>query len=346
MEEHLGHSKKEHSRHPAHKEGGKACSSAMCSHGWKIAAFVFAALFIISIVYMIGWQRGASDGTAPTPSASSDTEVTLYIVNDMECQACQTQDILDSLKQNLFSNLDVKEVSYSSKEGKAMIQKYSLTMVPSLLFDKNVADSANYAKIADAVDSVEGMYIVKAGVLRGGKLLSLPEINDGAALGKDNAPVAIIEFSDYQCPYCAKFYVESFNSIKANYIDTGKVKYVHKNYPLSFHENAQKAAEAAECAKEQNKYWEMHDKLFRNAADLAVAKIKGFAKEVGLSQTKFDSCLDTGKYEAKVKKDLSDGMSYGVSGTPAFFINGIAISGAQPYEAFKQIIDAELARSK
>ena len=166
--------------------------------------------------------------------------------------------------------------------------------------------------------------------------------DDDAFKGDKNAPVTIIEFSDYECPFCTRFYTQTLAQIQKEYIDTGKVKFVYRDFPLGFHQNAQKAAEAAECAGEQDRYFDMHDKLFENGVAGGVASFKKFAGQIGLNQGDFDNCLDSGKMASEVKKDFQDGQSYGVSGTPAFFVNGKLISGAQPFSAFKQMIDAEL----
>jgi protein-disulfide isomerase len=163
------------------------------------------------------------------------------------------------------------------------------------------------------------------------------------SIGSKDATVTIIEFSDFQCPFCERFYLQTFPQIKLEYIDTGKVRFVYRDFPLSFHAMAQKAAEAAECANEQEKFWEYHDKIFQNQASLSKDNLKLWAKQLGLDTTKFDSCLDTGKYQSEVQKDQKEGISLGVSGTPAFFINGKPLIGAQPFAAFKQLIDAELS---
>ena len=168
-------------------------------------------------------------------------------------------------------------------------------------------------------------------------------IDDDAILGNRDAPVTIIEFSDYECPFCGRFHEQTFPQIKEEYIDTGKVRFVFRDFPLSFHENAQKASEAAECADEQGKFWEYNEILFKNQDKLAVSDLKDYAKGLGLDETEFNSCLDSGKMASEVAKDMSEGQAYGVKGTPAFFINGKLISGAQPLSAFKQAIDAALA---
>jgi len=169
-------------------------------------------------------------------------------------------------------------------------------------------------------------------------------IDDDAILGDKNAPITIIEFSDFECPFCERFYSQTLPLIKKNYIDTGKAKLVYRDFPLSFHPNAQKAAEAAECAGEQGKYYEMHDLLFEKGVSGGINAFKQYAKDLGLDITKFNECLDSGKYAVEVQKDFRDGQSYGVSGTPTFFINGIEVVGAQPYSVFEQIIEQELKK--
>src|SRR3989344_1230452 len=167
-------------------------------------------------------------------------------------------------------------------------------------------------------------------------------VDDDAFIGEENAPVTIVEFSDYQCPFCERFYLQTLDQLKKEYIDTGKVKLVYRDFPLDFHPNAQKAAEAAECAGEQNKYFQMHDKLFENQVALDTDDLKKYAKDIGLNTAQFNTCLDTGKMASEVESDYQEGVNYGVSGTPAFFINGKLIEGAQPFSVFKQAIDAEL----
>lgn len=164
----------------------------------------------------------------------------------------------------------------------------------------------------------------------------------GPARGPENAKVTIVEFSDFECPFCSRAH-DTVEQVMQQY--AGKVRLTFRHYPLPFHPNAQKAAEASLCAHDQGKFWEYHDVLFKNQKALEPAKLKEHAKSVGLDETKFSDCLDKSKYADAVKKDMEAGSEVGVSGTPAFFINGIMISGAQPIEEFKRIIDQELAGS-
>lgn len=171
------------------------------------------------------------------------------------------------------------------------------------------------------------------------------QIGDSPVKGDANAPVTIVEFSDFECPFCARFFEETLPLIRENYINTGKVKFVYKDFPLNIHENAQKAAEAARCVREQrgdDGFWLMHDKLYKNQDKLSLENFKKWAREIGVSGAKFDKCLEDGTYADEVKEDFEYGQELGVRGTPAFFINGKLVSGAQPYSVFEQMINAEL----
>lgn len=165
-------------------------------------------------------------------------------------------------------------------------------------------------------------------------------VDDDPSQGNPKAPITIIEFSDFQCPFCKKTR-PTIQQIMDTY--KGKVHYVFRDFPLSFHKQARKASEAANCSNEQGKYWEYNSKLWENQGDLEPEKLKEYAKALGLNEKKFVSCLDSGKYAEEIDKDIADGSKAGVSGTPAYFINGIFVSGAQPFDKFQEIIDEELA---
>jgi protein-disulfide isomerase len=163
----------------------------------------------------------------------------------------------------------------------------------------------------------------------------------GPSRGPESAPITIVEFSDFECPYCARA-EPTVKEVLAQY--PGKIRLVYRDFPLPMHTRAPKAAEAAHCAGDQGKYWEMHEKLFANATKLEVGDLKGYAREVGLDAGKFEKCLDSGEKAKVVETHRKAGEDAGVSGTPAFFINGRLLSGAQPAEAFKAIIDQELKK--
>ena len=175
-------------------------------------------------------------------------------------------------------------------------------------------------------------------------------VDDDPVLGSPNAKVLMIEFGDYQCPSCRMFWKEVEPRLKKEYIDTGKVKLVFRDFPIvQIHPEALLASMAVDCAGEQDKYWQYHDKVFReqyNKGDDLVrfkaADLKKWAKDTGIDSAKFDQCLDSEKYKNEVLKDKADGDAVSVQGTPTFFINGHVIGGAQPYPAFKNLIDSLL----
>jgi len=172
-------------------------------------------------------------------------------------------------------------------------------------------------------------------------------IDDDAMKGDKNAPVTIVEFSDFECPFCSRFYRDTLPDILSEYVDKGKARFVYRDFALSFHQYAHAAALAAECVKDQGGdklFFKYHDKLYENQASFSIDNFKKWAAELGLNASEFNDCLDTEKFADEIDKDFEDGRSYGVTGTPAFFINGRLVSGAQPFSVFKQIIDEELAK--
>jgi protein-disulfide isomerase len=162
----------------------------------------------------------------------------------------------------------------------------------------------------------------------------------GPSKGPTEAPITIVEFSDYECPFCVRAEPTVREVLKAY---PGKIRLVFRDYPLPMHARAPKAAEAAHCAGDQGKYWEMHDELFTEGAKLEVADLKAAARKIaGIDGGKFDKCLDSGEKAKVMEMHRKAGEDAGVTGTPAFFINGRLLSGAQPFDAFKAIIDQEL----
>jgi len=165
------------------------------------------------------------------------------------------------------------------------------------------------------------------------------EVGNAPSRGPKNAPITVVLFSDFQCPFCGR--VEpSIAELEKLY--PGKVRVAWKNYPLPFHNNAKPAAEAALAANEQGKFWQMHEILFKNQQALTGPDLEKYAKDIGLDMGKFKAAMDSHKFAAQVENDAKQGSSLGVEGTPAAFVNGQLVSGAQPVDAFKKIVDAEL----
>jgi len=181
-------------------------------------------------------------------------------------------------------------------------------------------------------------------------------LDDDPVRGDPNAQITIVEFSDFQCPFCGRFFTQTLPLIEKNYIETGKAKFVYRDFPLpEIHPNAIPASLAAECADVQGLFWEYHDKLFENQLQWenldkqnVVRTFEQYAEDLGADTDTFNSCLESGKYLDEVQNDLNDGVSYGVTGTPGFFIGNekigyTMVSGAQPYASFEQLLDQLLS---
>ena len=167
-------------------------------------------------------------------------------------------------------------------------------------------------------------------------------VDDDPILGPKKAEITLIEFSDYECPYCQKWHNEVFERLMDEF--PGKIRFVYRDFPLSsIHPNAEPAAEAANCAFEQGKFWEFHDKLFGGELGLGASAYMQYAQELGLDMNKFEECFDSARYQQEVRADLEWATNLGVRSTPTFFLNGIPIVGAQPFEVFKQVVEKELA---
>jgi protein-disulfide isomerase len=170
------------------------------------------------------------------------------------------------------------------------------------------------------------------------------DVDDDPARGPENALVTIIEFSDYQCPFCKRYVDQTLPLILDTYGD--RVRYVFRDFPIArSHPQATRAAEATQCAYEQGRFWEYHDLLFQNQGRLDEASLREHAGSLGLEQSTFDQCLESGKYSQEVQDDFTDGQAYGVTGAPTFFINGRKLVGAKPFPTFQEVIEEELGKA-
>jgi protein-disulfide isomerase len=174
------------------------------------------------------------------------------------------------------------------------------------------------------------------------------------ALGSDNAPVTVVEFADFQCPFCERFFSTTLPNLKKDYIDTGKVRLVMKDLPLPMHSSAKPAALAAQCATEQGKFWAMHDSLFKGNGQLKDEDLKRYAKDIGLDADRFDDCLKSNRYDSAISGEVAEANEQGITGTPTFVIGattgdvveGNILNGAQPIESFRSQIEALLPQAQ
>jgi protein-disulfide isomerase len=197
-------------------------------------------------------------------------------------------------------------------------------------------------------------YMVRGGPpqAQGSRLVSRVGVAGSPVMGKKGAPVTLVEFSNYQCPFCKQFSDTTLRALKSEYVDAGKVRYVFRDFPLDqAHPQARKAAEAAHCAGDHGKYWQAHDLLFQNQAALQLDKLKTYAGQLRLNAAAFEDCLNKSKHATRVQKGYDDGVAAGVRGTPTFFlgksgpddsVEGVLIVGARPITVFREAIETLL----
>ena len=211
------------------------------------------------------------------------------------------------------------------------------------------------AKVRKDLDEVRALAPIHSLIEENRPLDVVVEVADYPTAGAQTSPLTIVEFSDFQCPYCGRYSRDTYPALKEKYVDQGTLKYVFMDYPLPNHPLAPKAAEAAHCADEQGQFWEMHDVLFANQNNLAETSLPGYATAIGLDETKFAECLDSGKYAAKVEVGKVEAQRLRIRGTPSFGLgyssfDGTSvrvvrlIRGAQPLAAFEAGIE-ELLKS-
>jgi protein-disulfide isomerase len=243
-----------------------------------------------------------------------------------------------------------KAASSNSRDDAKQVQAGSVTINMPEGITKDQADAilSELRQIRQLLEKEQGAGSQAAGtpVLEPAQKVNLTLSKGMYSLGRDDAPLTLIEFADYQCPFCGRFHSDTFADLKKNYIDTGKVRFVSRDLPLSFHPNALNAAEGARCAGEQGKFWEMRDKLIANAEDLSKPAILKYAQALSLDMGKFSPCLEKEAHKDEIQKDLDDASSAQISGTPTFVLgktsndnfSGTVIAGAQPYSVFQVAI--------
>ena len=305
-----------------HKENVRR--NRMKSSGfWKYSTVILLILLIGAIYF-----NGFSMPTTTSNDAAVDEAVSFINENMlMGLATAEVQDVTEEYglyKVDLLitsASLDVEEeyTSYITLDGKLLFP----TVVDLTELEGTVEETVEEAEeevVEETADTID---------------LSGLDLSDENVKGSTDAPVTMIVFSDFECPFCARAY-ETFVEVEETYGDSLQI--IFKNYPLSFHQYAQKAAEAGECANDQGMFWEMHDMMFENAGALTVDDLKSYASAIGLDTDTFNACLDSDEKADEVTADMNEGIALGISGTPTFIINGEMLVGAQPYEAFETAI--------
>lgn len=279
--------------------------------------------------------------------AFNEPVVNVKIITDSKCEACDPVEPLKWLKRVIPTML-AKKVEIDSPEGKDLIDNYKIKSLPAFVFDENIAKTDVYQQAQAIFSKKDSSYLLdteQVGI-KAGKFLETPQAkDDDAQIGPKDAKVKVILFSDFQCPYCKAFH-DTFRKAIADYKD--RVLFVYKYLPLEIHPQANNAAMAAACAGDQGKFWEMADKLY-SAQDTwskttGTASFKSFVASLGLNSAKFNQCLDSSQFKDKIDVDKQMASDFGISGTPAFFVNDQFFGGVVSYEEMKKTLDEELSK--
>lgn len=307
-------SRKKHS----HSSSKSDLLSRMRSNPWMVATIVLAVVLIVVLFMRPGMSSSVNEQTAGTK-------------------------LVDYLNQQVQGGgVTLKDVSQEKGLFKVSVD-YQGTAYPFYV----TLDGSSYIS---TLSSFDGTGSTDTQTPSGPVEIDPAKIANAPVKGQATAPITIIEFSDYQCPFCERFYSDALPQIVTEYIDTGKAKLVYMNFPLSFHPEAEPAARAALCFEKvkggsDGAYYDYHNKLFENQVSLSEANYKKWARDLGANGAQFDSCFDSGEFADVIQAEMTYGQSLGVTGTPGFFVNGIPLVGAQPFSAFKTVIEAELAKA-
>jgi protein-disulfide isomerase len=279
--------------------------------------------------------------------AYNDPMVNVQVITDDQCEKCDPAELLVWLRR-VAPTISAQKVDYASDEGNSLIEKFDIKNLPAFIFSQSVDKTEFFAQAETLFVLKDNQYELKTQELglTPGRYLALPQIKEGdPVFGKADSNVKMIIFSDFQCPYC-KLFQQALRQTMKTYGD--RVVFGFKHLPLSFHAQAENAALSSECANEQGKFWEYGDKLFATQAEWSAAtdtqKFKDYARTMGLKTAQFNQCLDEKKYQSKIDADKAEAAGFGITGTPASFINSQFNNGVMTLEQLKAALDQELAQ--
>ncbi|MCX6765928.1 MAG: DsbA family protein [Candidatus Moranbacteria bacterium] len=280
--------------------------------------------------------------------AYSEPIVKIQVITDDSCENCQPDQALVWLRR-VVPTILTQKVDLNSPEGKDLIAKTGVKTVPAFIFSSDVEKTDFYQQASALFEKKNNQFLLRTAELglQPGKYLEIPSISENdIQVGNKEAKVKIVEFSDFQCPYCRAFHLNSISKAIRDYGD--KILFVYKQFPLEFHLQAENAALASECANEQGKSLPYVDKLFEDQSNWGklegTQKFKSYALQLGLNSSQFNQCLDSKKYQDKVNRDKEEARSFGIGGTPSTFINDQFMNGVIAYDEIKKLIDEQLAK--
>lgn len=273
--------------------------------------------------------------------------VNVKVISDETCEKCDPSEALVWLRR-MVPTISAQKVDYASTEGNALKEQFAIKTLPAFIFSDSISRTNFYGQAQILFDKKGNQFALKTQELglSPGKYLDLPEVKEGdAILGEKDSQVKVYVFSDFQCPYCKLFWKTLRDTMK-QYSD--QALFVYKHLPLSFHNQAENAALASACALEQEKFWEYADKLYAGQSEWSnstgTQKFKDYARDLKMNTVQFNKCLDDKKYQSKIEADKNEASNFGISGTPAIFINSQFKNGVISAEDLKAAIEEELKK--
>lgn len=318
-----------------------------------LAGLLLGSLFVdvIQLVREAGFSRknlGKTDifqVDGKTWVSYDEPIVDVQVVNDDTCADCKPDETLVWLK-SVMPTISPKKINYDSTEGKALIDEFSIKSLPAFIMSEGVKQTDLYTEASGIFEEKNRSYLLKTQELGmvPGKFLEEPALNDGDIyLGKEESAVRVFIFADFQCPYCKVFWTV-LRSVMKEYGD--RVQFVFKNLPLSIHDQANEASLAAYCADEQGKFWEYGDRLFAKQDDWANSQddalLKSYATGLGMNIGQFNTCLADKKYQTKIDSIATQASDFGISGTPAIFVNNQFKNGVIDVNNLRDLIETQL----
>lgn len=317
---------------------------------WAYLSLAFGILVILTAAFFAVYAYTSDRVSIAGKTWMQYPDVQMTLVENRNCENCGNDQIAANVPLTIGPSVNVKRVGKNSLEGQKLIDTYDVKVLPYVVLSEGVEQMPKFAQFSQGLsEHKDGSFGLSALAMRtpNPEVITTPQVKEtDARFGPDDAELTIFEFSDFQCPYCLRA-METVKKIQEEYSD--RVQLVFKHMPIeSIHPNAMDAAKAAVCARKQDAFWEMHDRLFANQD---VMKNKSFgrdtlvtwAEELRLDTQSFTSCLDEESTKQEVQNDLELARAYGITGTPAFFVGDTLLNGAYPYEQMKQLIDQKLA---
>jgi predicted DsbA family dithiol-disulfide isomerase len=342
------------------KNEGKCCDDKKIKNMISIIillAGLFVGSIFVDVAQMVrgkGFSQKVLNKTdvfsldGKTWVAYTEPVVKVQVITDENCEACKTDQPLVWFRRVIPTILPEK-IDSNSMDGKNMLKDFGIKSIPAFIFSQDVEKTDFFSQAGALFTAKNGKDVLQTSQLgiEPGKFVENPAISDqDIQIGVKDAKVKVVEFSDFQCPYCRAFQLSTVQKMLKDYGD--KILFVYKNLPLDIHPQAEPAALAAECANEQGKFEDYSTKLFSSQDDWAKStgtqKFKTYAAQMGLNTTQFNKCLDDKKYQDKVSQDKNEASDFGISGTPAIFINDQFKGGAVSFDDIKKVLDEQLMK--